>query len=345
VGLDEYGLGDKDMGLTPEILIPRLGEYLVERGMITQDDLQRALDYQENIRKTGQQSPILGQILVKLNIISKDALDQAITEQIIQLRSALQEYNRQLEQRVRERTIELEKAISKLSELNQLKSNFVANLSHELRTPLTHIKGYIELLLANGLGPLSLEQDQALQVMQRSTGRLEKLIEDLLLFSMSERTHIALKSQPFNLQPLCNEIINNVMPQVNQRKLTLAFDCPDQLPDVSGDQQKIGWVISQFLDNAIKFTPPGGHIVLKLEKVEIFIQISVSDTGIGFKPEQYEEIFEPFHQLDGSSTRSAGGAGLGLNLARKIVEAHGSVIHVVSSPGAGSQFKFVLKMT
>jgi signal transduction histidine kinase len=331
------------MGLTPEILVPRLGEYLVERGMLTQDGLLRALDYQESFRKNGQQAPILGQILITLNLIQKETLDQAITEQIIQLRSALQDYNRQLEQRVRERTVELEKAISKLSELNQLKTNFVANLSHELRTPLTHVKGYVELLLSSGLGPITVEQNQALQVMQRSTERLEKLIEDLLLFSMSERAQMALKMELFNFRQLCIDLVNNFQPLINQRQLSLIFDCPQTIPDVMGDSQKIGWVISQLLDNAAKFTPQGGQIILKIEIIDPLLQISVTDTGIGFTPEQYNEIFEPFHQLDGSSTRSVGGAGLGLSLAKKIVEAHGSVIHVRSSTDAGSQFTFVMK--
>ncbi len=331
------------MTLTPEILVPRLGEYLVERGLISRENLREALDAQERVRKEGQTPLILGQILIQNGAITKETLDQAITEQIIQLRSALQEYNRQLEQRVKERTIELEQALNKLNEASQMKNNFVANVSHELRTPLTHVKGYIELLVTSSLGPLTTEQEQALHVMQRSTERLEKLIEDLLLFSMAERGQISLKLQEFDVCTLCHEIVASISTTAAQHKMTLNMDSPRQLPMVNADRQKIGWVIMQFIDNAIKFSAPGSQIVVKVNMEGSLVQISVSDTGIGIPPDKREEIFEPFHQLDGTSTRKAGGAGLGLSLAKKIIEAHGSVIHVTSKVGTGSQFKFLLR--
>ena len=110
-----------------------------------------------------------------------------ITEQIIQLQSALQKANSELEVRVRERTVELENALNRLSELNQLKSNFIANISHELRTPLTHIRGYLELMIENELGPLTQDQTSALKVMMKSEERLEKLIENLIQFSLVDR--------------------------------------------------------------------------------------------------------------------------------------------------------------
>ena len=118
-------------------------------------------------------------------MIDQATLDQAVTEQIIQLRSALQAANRTLERRVYERTAELEAALQRLSELNQMKANFVANISHELRTPLTHIKGYLELMVTDSLGPLTDEQRHALQVSQKASDRLENLIEDLIMFSMA----------------------------------------------------------------------------------------------------------------------------------------------------------------
>jgi signal transduction histidine kinase len=137
--------------------------------------------------------------LLELGLIDRQTLDQAITEQIMQLRAALQETNRQLEQRVQERTAELQNALNKLSELNQLKSNIVANISHELRTPLTHIKGYLELLIAELMGPLSPEQVGALEVMQRSTERLERQIEDLILFSIASRGEFSLRLTSINV--------------------------------------------------------------------------------------------------------------------------------------------------
>jgi signal transduction histidine kinase len=125
----------------------------------------------------------------------------------MQLRAALQETNRQLEQRVQERTAELQNALRKLSELNQLKSNIVANISHELRTPLTHIKGYLELLMAEVMGPLSSDQANALEVMQRSTERLERQIEDLILFSIASRGEFSLRLVSRDVDDLFEAIV------------------------------------------------------------------------------------------------------------------------------------------
>ncbi|HMN62354.1 MAG TPA: ATP-binding protein, partial [Anaerolinea sp.] len=120
---------------------------------------------------------------------------------------------------------------------------------------------------------------------------------------------------------------------------------PPEPLKVNADNEKISWVLMQLLDNAIKFTRPGGMVTLRAEREDNFIHIQVLDTGIGIPADRYEQIFEPFYQLDGSSTRKAGGTGLGLALARRIVEAHGSVIHVYSDPGKGSRFEFVLRVS
>src|SRR5512143_1394630 len=185
--------------LTPEMLVPRLGEALVRTEHITDPDLQRALAYQQEQAEQGK-TILLGQALLDLNLIDQATLDEAVTEQIIQLRSALQAANRTLERRVQERTAELEAALHRLSELNQMKANFVANISHELRTPLTHIKGYVELMVSDSLGPLTEEQRHALQVSQRASDRLENLIEDLIMFAMASRGELSLKQEPLDLR-------------------------------------------------------------------------------------------------------------------------------------------------
>ena len=332
------------MSLTPEVLVTRLGDYLLERGTITGEDLQRALALQMELREAGKQAPLLGQILISMGVINREILDQAVTEQILQLRSALENYNKSLEKRVQERTAELELALSRLSELNQLKSNLVANISHELRTPLTHIKGYIELLISEGLGPLTTDQEQALDVMENSTERLERLIEDLLLFSMVEKEQIILHIRPFNLNKLCTDLVNRATNAAEQRNIKLRIECSTEAVIIDGDEEKIAWAITQLLDNAIKFTPPGGNAEIKIEVEGKFASLAVSDTGIGIPSEKFDEIFESFHQLDGSSTRRYGGTGLGLSLVKKIVEAHGSVIHVASEVEHGSTFTFLLKL-
>jgi two-component system sensor histidine kinase/response regulator len=329
--------------LTPEVLVPRLGDYLVEKGLITPQALQKTLNRQRELKKK-QQFILLGQLLVEMGAIDRQMLEEAITEQIIQLRSALQEANHTLELRVQQRTAELEQALQKLSELNQLKSNFVANISHELRTPLTHVKGYVDLMIAGDLGPISNDQRQALIVMQHSADRLHKLIEDMILFSMSDSGQMTLNIKSFDLHALCQEAINRSLSKATEFKISLINEIPQNLAPTIADQEKILWVILQLLDNALKFTPPGGSVKLRVQSEGNFAKIGVMDTGIGIPKDRMNEIFEPFHQLDSSSTRKYGGTGLGLALVRDIINAHGSVIRVTSTESKGSHFEFLLKL-
>lgn len=335
--------------LSPESLVPRLGDYLVEKGLIQSSDLKRALAYQAELREKGK-NRLIGQIIVDLGIIDSATRDAVITERITQLRAALLEANQQLieanqqlEQRVEERTAELQRAMVKLAEVNQLKANLVANISHELRTPLTHLKGYLELMIAGDMGPLNDQQKTALAVIERSSERLSRLIEDLILFSVSERDKMLLTITPFAPDKSAMEAISKLTAKAKERSITLRLDCQNNLPAVTGDEEKISWVILQLLDNAIKFTKPGGVVCLQVKQVNQSVEVAILDTGIGIPDSQLTEIFESFFQLDGSTTRKAGGTGLGLALAKKIIDAHGSTISVTSEVGKGSRFSFALK--
>ena len=324
------------------MLVPRMGEYLIHKGLISVESLQRALEYQQESTASG--NPILlGQSLIDLKLLERAALDQAVTEQIIQLRSALQAANRTLERRVEERTAELQKALERVSELSQLKANFIANISHELRTPLTHVKGYVELLITESLGPITDEQRHALQVSQQSTARLESLIEDLILFSLASRGELSILYENTDLRRLVNLVVKAYTAKAEARGVSLNTILDDDVPPVQADAQKISWVLNQLLDNGIKFTPSGGRVAVSVRREGLnLVIVSVTDTGIGIPSNRLNDIFEPFHQLDGSSTRRYGGTGLGLSLVRQIVEAHGSMIEVQSIEGHGSTFKFPL---
>lgn len=328
--------------LTPEMLVPRLGEYLVQRNYITESDLHKALAYQQE-KMSNNQAYLLGQALVDLKLIDRAVLDRAVTEQIIQLRSALQAANRNLERRVQERTAELQKALERLSELTQMKANFVSNISHELRTPLTHVKGYLELMVTGSLGPVSEEQHHALEVSQKAAARLEAMIDDLIMFSLTSRGELSIKQGSVDIHRLANLVVKSAAEKAAGRDVTVHAMVDDRVPHLQADSQKIAWVLSQLLDNGIKFTPAGGRVVLNIKpELGNLIMISVVDTGIGIPASRINEIFEPFHQLDESSTRRFGGAGLGLSLVRQIVEAHGSMLDVQSTEGHGTTFRFPL---
>jgi len=335
-------MAQQKLQLTPEMLVPKLGGALVHAGRISEMDLQKALAYQQDQLEHGG-SYLLGQVLLDLKLIDRATLDEAVTEQIIQLRSALQAANRNLELRVQGRTAELQDALRRLSELSQMKANFVANISHELRTPLTHVKGYLELMITEFLGPLTEEQRHALAISQKSAGKLESIIGDLIMFSLASRGEMSMKQESIDVGRIANLSVKTAAQKAEARGVDVQAVVDPDLPSVQGDSEKIAWVLNQLLDNAIKFTPSGGHVILSLKAEGAnLLMVSVTDTGIGIPPHRLEEIFEPFHQLDDSSTRKVGGAGLGLSLVRQIVEAHGSLLDVQSAEGKGTTFKFPL---
>jgi two-component system phosphate regulon sensor histidine kinase PhoR len=194
------------------------------------------------------------------------------------------------------------------------------------------------------MGPITEQQQGALAIMERSSERLSRLIEDLILFSLSEKEKMQLRLAPMTAQSVCASSLQKSHLKAKERNIKLVLTCENDLPPVSGDEEKIAWVILQLLDNAIKFTQPGGTVTLRAHKDGQKVGFAVLDTGIGIPAARIEEIFDSFYQVDGSTTRKAGGTGLGLALAKKIIESHGSNIMVTSEVGKGSCFEFSLKI-
>jgi signal transduction histidine kinase len=332
-----------DIRIAPETLVPRLGELLIERGLIEPEDLKIALDFQRERISSGTPC-LIGQALIELDYIDQYTIDEVVTIQIFQLQNSLEKTNRELEQRVAERTADLQNALSKLTELNQLKSNFISNISHELRTPLTHIKGYLDILSDQNLGPLTKSQINAIEVIQRSEDRLEQLIDDLIRFSFAVRGELDLSLSPINIPQILEDNLPSIKKKAAIKDISLAINIPVDLPEVLADEEKIPWVFNQLLDNAIKFTPAGGRVKLAAAPKGDVVDFSVTDSGIGIPKERLPEVFEPFHQLDGSVTRRYSGTGLGLALVSRILEAHGSKIKVDSIPNKGTYIKFSLSV-
>ncbi len=325
----------------PETAIPKLGAFLLDQHLLTEQQLALALTRQREAEASGNRQ-LLGKTLIELGYVDRETIDRAVNRQILELHAALSASNRQLETRVEERTAELRRALERLSELNQLKANLISNVSHELRTPLAHIKGYTELMADRQLGELNAEQVKALAVVRRATERLGRLIEDLIEFSSASRTGLALHLTPVIIPELLAEAIDRSREKAGKAGVRLALDVDAPLPNPLADRERLGWVVHQLLDNAIKFTPDGGTVTVRAAPETRAVLVEVSDTGIGIPQERVGEVFEPFHQLDDSPTRRYGGTGLGLALVRLILDAHGAPISLESRIGEGTRLSFTL---
>lgn len=325
----------------PEVLVPKLGESLIRKGLIKTGDLEKALEFQQEQRSSGK-TVLLGEALLELQLLDRVALDRAVTEQIRMLQEALQQSNEILEERVAERTDELQQALERLTEMNRLKANFIANISHELRTPLAHMFGYVDLMADEGFGPVTVEQRDALKVLQKSNKRLGSLIDNLLFLSFDSAEAVPLEVEEIPVSFVINNVYDAMKAKAEEAEVRLQRDVEDNLPPISGDGQKLDWAMTQLVDNAIKFNRKSGKALMRAHRNGAKIVVSVLDSGIGIADDQLENITEPFVQGDGSSTRKHGGAGLGLSLAKRIIEAHGATLTIESKPGRGSRISFAL---
>ena len=326
-----------------QIHLPRFGDFLLRNGFVSEGQLQTALAHQQDAAARGQPLPI-GQILLDLGVVTREQLDIAGFQQVRELQATLIENNHQLQRYVNNYAQELRQALKKLDELNQLKTNFLSNIRHELRTPVAHIKGYADMLAGGYVGPISAEQRKAVNVIRQAATHLERLLNDLIQFATSAKREMAYEPTAFSLPDLVARVLEKLHPKATASEVQLRADVLPTQPLVLADMEKIYWVLFHLVDNAIKFTPASGEVSLTAQVRDSRLRVFVQDTGIGIPPERIHEIFEPFHQLDGSSTRSYGGLGLGLALVRQIVELHGSQIEVESQPECGSIFAFDLAL-
>lgn len=265
----------------------------------------------------------------------------------------LEESYQGLEELVKERTAELNRQKEELKRANEelarnyhLKSTFLTTMSHELRTPLTAIIAPAELMLEEIGGPLTEKQRGYLLAIRENGWQLLKLINDILDLAKLESGRMELKISTFDLAEAVDTTVERLQPLAAKKEIALATLSQADLPTALGDREKIEQVLSNLLSNAIKFTPNGGRVKVKarLNPGEQEFLVSVSDTGIGIRPEDQEAIFEAFRQLQMSSTREFRGTGLGLSLARGLLARHGGRIWVQSKPGEGSTFYFTLPL-
>ena len=228
-------------------------------------------------------------------------------------------------------------------EANKAKSQFLATMSHELRTPLNAIAGYSELLKLELRGPITPEQREDLERIDRSQRHLLSLINDVLNFAKIEAGHVAVASNPMSLAPVVESLREFVEPQLREKALQFQMD--DTLPngEVRADPDKVRQILINLLSNAIKFTPRGGHISLDCEENDDTVFISVRDDGAGIPADKLDAIFEPFVQVNRAYSSKHEGTGLGLAISRDLARRMGGDLTVESVLGRGSTFTLALE--
>jgi signal transduction histidine kinase len=283
----------------------------------------------------------------RIDLRRRDELGD-LADELNRMAASLQGSVQGLEQRVEERTLELQQALAELSEkgrqlevASEHKSEFLANMSHELRTPLNAIIGFSQVLRKRMFGEINAKQEEYLDDILSSGNHLLSLINDVLDLSKVEAGQVELEVATFSLRETLERGVVMVREPAVKKGVRLSLALAPAVDLVDGDERRLRQVVYNLLSNAVKFTPEGGCIDVASSRVNGEVQVSVTDTGPGIAPEDHERIFEEFQQTDvGVDQRE--GTGLGLALSKRLVELHGGRIWVESEPGEGSRFVFTL---
>jgi PAS domain S-box-containing protein len=272
-----------------------------------------------------------------------------------QAEEELRELNYNLERIVAERTGELEQALVQAEAADRLKSAFLATMSHELRTPLNSILGFTGILQQGLAGTVNAEQHKQLGMVLSSARHLLELINDVLDISKIEAGQLEVRSEPFILNDVIEEAVDLIRPQLEQKGLTLHQLTPREPIELVSDPRRVKQILLNLLNNAIKFTEQG-EVRLTVDRIQSFsfpselrekpaVQIRVSDTGIGIKPDELKTIFQPFRQLDTGFARQHEGTGLGLAICQRLVELMAGDVTADSVWAEGSEFTLSLPIT
>jgi signal transduction histidine kinase len=216
----------------------------------------------------------------------------------------------------------------------------VADVAHELRTPLSNVQGYLEAVKDGVLPP----DEPTIETIYQQVRHVVKLVDDLRLLALADAGVMRLDRQPASINDLLSQTAEAFGPAAEDKGVSLEFLSPGQLPLVRVDHTRVAQVLSNLLDNAIFHSPPGGVITIAVQEVDQALRVSVTDTGPGIAPAELNLLFDRFHRTDPSRARSTGGTGLGLTIARQLVEAHGGTIGVESKLNQGSRFFFDLPL-
>jgi len=227
-----------------------------------------------------------------------------------------------------------------LSRQEQLRRNMVSDVAHELRTPLSNIRGYLEAI-QDGLAKPT---PKVIDSLHEEAMLLKRLVDDLQELALAEAGQLQLRPEPVKLETLIAKALTALQRTTTEKNISISTVIAPQLPQLEVDPERIGQVLRNLLANAIAYTPEGGSITLRAYQVNNGVEVQVQDTGIGIAQEHLTYIFERFYRVDGSRTRSTGGAGLGLAIVKQLIQAHGGEINIESIIGTGTTIKFTLPM-
>jgi signal transduction histidine kinase len=227
---------------------------------------------------------------------------------------------------------------AELESLERLRRELVANVSHELKTPISALRAHLENLLDG----VEQADPEILQVMLGQSDRLGRLIDQLLDLSRLESGELRLHRKPVPLHPLVRQVLSEIEVARADRGVRVRDSVPDDLPPVLVDPERVHQVLFNLLDNAVRYTPSGGQVTVSAHGAGAACEVAVADTGHGIAPEHLPRLFERFYRADAARSRGDGGTGIGLAIARSVVEAHGGHIRAESRLGEGSVFTFDL---
>jgi signal transduction histidine kinase len=284
-----------------------------------------------------------------VRLVTVFAAQVAVVIQNAHLYRRLRESAAQLEVKVQERTAELEATYRKLEasharlrEVDQLKSDFLGNVSHELRTPLAAVKGYVDNLLDGVAGPLADRPRHYLGRVRDNTDRLGRMVSDLLDLTRIEAGKIELIPRALPVADLLVDAVDGLRHLADERRIRLVSDLA-ACPAVWADPDRLHQVLTNLLANAIKFSPPGGRVAITARAdTEGLVRFAVEDTGPGITPAERERVFDKFYQVGRVESERPPGTGLGLTIARHLVELHGGRIWVEDAPHGGAAFVILL---
>jgi signal transduction histidine kinase len=253
------------------------------------------------------------------------------------------DYSTRVHTRSRDEVGQLAEAFNTMSgeleDVERLRRDLVANVSHELKTPITAIRAHLENLLDGVEQP----DPETLQVMLTQSERLGRLVDQLLDLSRLESGDVPLDRGPVELAPLVTQVLSEIDVARPDRGVAVSSVIPDDLPPAMADRERVHQVLFNLIDNAVRYTPPGGAVTVTAHRLNGSVEVEVHDNGVGIPAEHLPRLFERFYRVDTSRSRADdGGTGIGLAIARSVVEAHGGHIHADSEPGEGSTFTFEL---